>query len=574
MILLIAFAFLAGVVTVLSPCILPLLPIILSSTADASGKKRPLGVVIGFVGSFTFFTLFLTTIVRLSGIPADSLRVLSIVVLTVFGLSLLVPRVQILIEQMFSKLSSLLPNRQKKTGFLGGLVIGLSLGLLWAPCVGPILASVISLAFTGEVNSQAVLITLSYSTGTASPMFLIMQAGSTALQKVPWLTRNSAKIQKFFGVLMIMTAVGIFFNVDRRFQTFILETFPNYGAGLTRFEDNELVKRELENMNEEPMDEKTIGKPMNIVLEDMGKAPELIPGGEWFNSSPITLAELRGKVVLIDFWTYTCINCIRTFPYLRAWHEKYAPEGLVIIGVHTPEFEFEKIPENVQKAIEDYQLKYPIMQDNNYETWRAYKNRYWPAEYLIDKEGRVRYTHFGEGKYDVTEGAIQMLLAETGKSIQQEIANPSYSIDSKTPELYLGYARAQFMQNSEQLLQDRKKIYQAPAEISPNYFAFDGEWQIGLEYAMPSAESTLTLNFEAKKVFLVIKSSQGESGKAKVYLDGEVVRTSAGEDVKDRLVTVDSDRLYELINLASPGRHILKLEFLDSNLELYAFTFG
>lgn len=246
MLLLIGFAFLAGIVTVLSPCILPLLPIILSSTTDSSGKQRPLGVVTGFILSFTFFTLFLSTIVRFSGIHADNLRFFSILVLAIFGASLLVPSFQAKIEVLFSKLAGLAPAGQKKKGFFGGLVIGLSLGLLWTPCVGPILASVISLAITGVVSTQAFFITLAYAVGTALPMLGIMLAGSSALQKVPWLVRNTGRVQKAFGVLMIATAVGIYFNVDRTFQSYILQKFPSYGAELTQFEENDRVKTQLD----------------------------------------------------------------------------------------------------------------------------------------------------------------------------------------------------------------------------------------------------------------------------------------------------------------------------------------
>ena len=343
MIFLILFAFLAGIVTILSPCILPILPIILSSSTDSSGKKKPLGVVVGFVASFTFFTLFLSSIVRMSGISANSLRYVSVFILGIFGISLLVPQVQILIERLFTKLTRFIPSSQNKNGFWGGVLIGLSLGLLWTPCVGPILASVISLAISGTVSFQAMLITLAYSLGTAIPMFMIMQAGSTALQKVPWLVRNTAKIQKAFGVLMILTSVAIFFNLDRRFQTFILKSFPGYGAGLTKFEDNQLVKQELDKVGNQPSDELSLGNSLPSIFDKKGPvAPEITPGGEWFNSQPLKLESLRGKVVLIDFWTYSCINCQRTFPYLRSWWEKYQDQGLVIIGVHSPEFEFEK----------------------------------------------------------------------------------------------------------------------------------------------------------------------------------------------------------------------------------------
>ncbi len=248
MILLIAFAFLAGVITVLSPCILPILPIILTSSIGgvSTGKSRPLGVVIGFILSFTFFTLFLSTIVRLSGISADTLRLVSVLVIGGFGASLLIPQFQVLVEKMFSKMAVFMPSNQRRTGFGGGLLIGFSVGLLWTPCVGPILASVISLAITGTVTFDAFLITLAYALGTAIPMFLIMLGGQNALRRVPWLLANLGHIQKLFGVLMILTAIGIFFNIDRKFQTFVLEKFPQYSVGLTQLEDNEAIRNELD----------------------------------------------------------------------------------------------------------------------------------------------------------------------------------------------------------------------------------------------------------------------------------------------------------------------------------------
>ncbi len=572
MFLLITFAFLAGVVTVLSPCILPLLPIILSSS-DGVGKQKPLGVVIGFVASFTFFTLFLSTIVRLSGIPGESLRFFSIAVLALFGASLLIPQIQALIEVLFSRFANQMPSAKNRSGFLGGFVIGLSLGLLWTPCVGPILASVISLAITGTVTAQAFLITLAYALGTAIPMFMIMLAGSTALQKVPWLLGNSGMIQKAFGVLMILTAIGIFFSVDRRFQTFILTAFPNYGVGLTKFEDITVVKQELEKVNQKPTQSMLSAPTFNTILPQGPVAPELIPGGAWFNSEPLTLAELKGTVVLIDFWTYSCINCQRTLPYLREWYEKYKDEGLVIIGVHAPEFEFEKNPKNVQQANTDFGVMYPVMQDNDFATWRAYDNHYWPAKYLVDKNGTIRYTHFGEGEYDETEQMIQELLRETGSQVSTEhIDNPEYRTYARTPELYLGYARIEYLASPERVIQDQRITFTAPNQLPKNSFAYQGDWSVMPEYAEPSKNAQLLLNFEAKEVFLVARPKNGQTGEMKVLLDNQL--QAFGADNENGSVTVDSDRLYKLIQLPSPGRHELKIEFQDDNLEVYAFTFG
>lgn len=572
MIVLIGFAFLAGVITILSPCILPILPIILSSTVD-TGRLRPFGVVTGFIFSFTFFTLFLSTIVKLSGIPAESLRFVSIFILILFGVSLFIPQAQILTEKLFSKLTQFVPNGQSKHGFFGGFLIGLSIGLLWTPCVGPILASVISLALSGSVTTEAVFITLAYALGTAIPMFIIMQGGSTALQKVPWLLQNSSKIQKAFGVLMVLTAIGIFFNIDRKFQTFVLNTFPQYGSGLIKFEDNQTVINQLDKLNAPAVDESQMGKPMSALEAQKGPvAPEIIPGGEWLNSQPLTLAELKGKVVLIDFWTYSCINCQRTMPYLRNWWSKYQDQGLVIIGVHSPEFEFEKSLANLTKASKDFDLQYPIVQDNDFATWRAYDNRYWPAKYLIDKDGFIRYTHFGEGDYDETEQMIQTLLKESGaKNLSIEISNPDYQIYSNTPELYLGYGRIEYLSSPEKIVKDGLSFYTIPKNIPANHFAFSGQWNLMNEYANPQTGAALELNFDSKEVFLVMRSKQDQA-KVKVYLDGK--QQFLGADVKDGIVTVSSDTLYKLINLETPGKHRLKLEFMDSNAELYAFTFG
>lgn len=575
MILLIAFAFLAGIITVLSPCILPILPIILTSSIGGvkTGKSRPVGVVVGFILSFTFFTLFLSTIVRLSGIPAETLRFVSVLVIAGFGVSLLVPAFQVFVERIFSKLAGFMPSGKSRTGFGGGLLIGFSVGLLWTPCVGPILASVISLAITGKVTFDAFLITLAYSLGTAIPMFLIMLGGQNALRRVPWLLHNSGHIQKAFGVLMILTAVGIFFNIDRKFQTFVLDTFPQYGTGLTKFEDNDIIRNALDKNAGNEMKKEDMGKPMFDLLEPKGvKAPEIVPGGAWFNSEPLTLNQLKGKVVVIDFWTYSCINCQRTLPYLRDWNEKYKDKGLVIIGVHAPEFEFEKSEKNVSQAIIDFELTYPIVQDNDFATWRAYSNRYWPAKYFIDKEGYIRYTHFGEGAYDESEKVIQELLKEAGATnVSNDINNPAYQISSKTPEIYLGYGRIDHFVSPENINKNTLDTYTKPSNLGNNEMAYEGSWNVMEEYANPQKDAKLHLNFDAQEVFLVMRT-KGAPAKVKIYIDGEL--NHFGADNVDGVVTVEKDTLYKLIKLPTPGKHNLRLEFEDGNTEVYAFTFG
>lgn len=569
MIILILFAFLGGIITILSPCILPILPIVLSGSITG-GKRRPMGVVTGFILSFTFFTLFLSAIVRATGLSADALRMLAVVIIAFFGISLLVPALQKATEKLFSRLTSLAPKQNTQDGYLSGVLVGMSLGLLWTPCVGPILASIITLAATSSVGLNAVIITLSYAIGTAIPLLAITMGERTLLTKHPWLLKNTGTIQKAFGVLMLLTALAIFNSWDRKFQTYILETFPSYGTGLTMLEDNAIVRNQLDTLKG--------GAPMltGLLSENFGNAPEFIAGGQWFNSPALSMRELRGKVVLVDFWTYTCINCIRTLPYLTSWHEKYKDKGLVIVGVHTPEFEFEKNPDNVKKALTDFGITYPVMQDNDYATWQAYANRYWPAKYMTDKNGKIRYTHFGEGDYDETEKMIQALLEETGIAVDDQVANPTYQVQSRTPETYLGYERMAGLVSPERVNPNKATTFTAPADIKNNSFALGGTWTIRSERAMPTKGATLIYHFDAAEVFLVMRpATMGAAGGIKVYLDNVPVPDMyKGEDVQNANVKINSDRLYKLIKLPAPGRHILKLEVLDADIELYAFTFG
>jgi len=556
MLLLILFAFLGGIVTVLSPCVLPILPIILGSTTG--GKKKPFGIVLGFILSFTFFTLFLSTIVNLTGISAQFLRYFSILVIFFFGISLLFSQTQIFLEKLFSKFSQLIPkNSSQKNGLWGGILIGFSLGLLWTPCVGPILASVISLSLIGKVTFQAFIITFFYSLGTAIPMFAIIYGGQNLLNNNRWLLTNSAKIQKAFGIIMILTAISIYFNFDRKIQTFVLNTFPKYGTSLTSFEDNNFVNKALDNLNTKSPEKS------DTDLNKYPLAPEIIPGGEWINSNPILISALQNKVILVDFWTYSCINCIRTLPYLKAWWEKYEKNGLVIIGVHTPEFEFEKNINNLQKAVLDFDLKYPIVQDNNYSTWRAYNNRYWPAKYLIDKNGRVRYTHFGEGKYDETEKEILKLLNEISdqEKISEEINNPNYNNFSQTPETYLGYSRSFYYQNISSFIPDSINNFN-DKNPQKNSYSLKGDFLVTEEFINPQKSSTLYFNFYAKNVFLVLNSDTSAS--VSIYLD----------DVFVKNIEVTENKLYEIVNLDLPKEHVLRLEFNDNNAKAFAFTFG
>ena len=407
MLILFFFAFLAGIVTILSPCILPVLPIVLSGSLSG-GKKRPLGIILGFILSFTLFTLFFTTIVRATGIPANILRIIAGIILLFFGTSLLVPSFQQFIEKLFIKLSILTPKNTHRSGFWGGFLIGLTIGVVWTPCVGPILASVIALAATSQVTFTIFLITLIYSLGTAIPMLLVMYGSWNLLNKAPWLTKNTPAIQKIFGVLMIIFALLILTNLDQQIEGYLAAT--PYGADLTHIENNRTVTKQLSALKQQSSNMPI--NTANLFNADV-PAPEFVGISHWLNTNhPISIKQLKGKVVLVDFWTYTCINCIRTLPHITSWYDKYHNQGFVVIGVHTPEFAFEHETANVQNAIKQYHIHYPVAQDNNYATWNNYNNQYWPAEYLIDASGTIRRIHFGEGGYTQMESAIQILLKQ------------------------------------------------------------------------------------------------------------------------------------------------------------------
>lgn len=581
MLLLLLFAFLAGIVTVLSPCILPVLPIVLSTSVGSvqHGYSRAVGVIVGFVGSFTVFTLFLSAALRICGAPASSLRWVALVLIAIFGVSLLLPRFQAWLEGLFSRLSSKVPNLSSHQGFFGGILIGFSLGLLWTPCVGPILASVIALSLSGEITLASVFITAAYATGTAIPMFFVLIGGRALLQRVPWLLSHTQQIQRAFGVVMIVTAIGLFFQVDRTFQTWVLETFPRYGQGLTKFEGTPSVLRALDQLNGRDVEEETlIMNESHMSLPPSSRiAPELVVGGDWINSEPLSLASLRGKVVLVDFWTYSCINCQRTLPYLKQWHDLYRDQGLVVIGVHAPEFAFEQDADNVRKAVTDFGITYPVMQDNDFATWRAYKNQYWPAKYLIDAEGHIRYTHFGEGDYDKTDEAIRSLLEEAGASasamIPGEQMMDSFMNMSKTAETYFGYKRLGAYASPELIHTDAVRMYSLPALLKQNQFAFFGEWNVMAEYAVPSKGAHLVYSYSAQDVYLVAGVQDSERPvRVRITIDGE--HAPETEDVGlDGVMTISSDRLYH-IGHTNPGAHTIDLEFLEGGSEVYTFTFG
>jgi cytochrome c biogenesis protein CcdA/thiol-disulfide isomerase/thioredoxin len=587
MLVLLAFAFVSGVITILSPCILPVLPIVLSGSVGG-GRAKPLGVIAGFLLSFTFFTLALSAIVQALGIAPDAMRYVAVALILLFGLVMLLPGLNRLFEAGTARIASLGRGSARSkgavgaAGFWGGLPVGLSLGLVWTPCVGPIMASVISLALTKRIDGGSVLITLAYSLGTAIPMFAIMIGGRALLKKVPALQRHAAGIQRGFGALMIVLGIFIGLGFDRRIEAAILTAFPSYGSGLTALEQIAPVEKALEARaisggDRAPHESgRFAGAPDGVAddgkLGDYGAAPAFIAGGKWLNApaSGLSLADLRGKVVLVDFWTYSCVNCVRTLPYLRAWYDAYKEKGLVIVGVHSPEFEFEKVGANVSTAMRDLGVTWPVVQDNDYAEWNAYGNKYWPAHYFIDAKGRVRYFHFGEGGYESSERVIQALLKEAGVATSGLVTKADLSLEAQTPETYLGYERGQGLQSSAPPEADKAMDYKPGKNPGNGEWSLEGRWTISGQYIMPESQGKLSLGFHAKSVYLVVQS-EGSGGSISVRMDGAPVPDTP--DVKGGTSRPTKSRLYQLVKLPAGGEHLLEL-VVSGNLKLFAFTFG
>lgn len=553
MIILFVFAFLSGLATILAPCIWPLLPIIFSATT-AGGKGKPLGITVGIVLSFSIVTLVLSYVVKIIPFDPDILRFGAAFVITILGFVLIIPRLAAQFEAAVSRWVGRIGQRftrQTGQGWWSGFVTGLACGVIWAPCAGPILATIATLAATRAVSWEVTLLTLFYAAGVGVPLFVLTVAGQKLFQKSKFMNRYVGRIQQVFGVIMIVTAVMIVTNYDKTLQVKLLDAFPNYTTWLVDLESTPVVQDELDALR---------GVTEEAAVATTGyAAPDIVGITNWLNSEPVTLAAVRGKVVLIDFWTYTCINCIRTLPHVQGWYEQYQDDGLVVIGVHSPEFEFEKDTANVQAAIEQYGLTYPVAQDNDFATWKNYNNRYWPAKYLIDAQGNIRYTHFGEGEYEKTETAIRQLLAEAGATVTADMVDlpdetPQYST---TPETYLGLGRIDRFASPEPM-QYGVGEYTFPTSLPLHSVAFSGAWDVESQYSEANVGAQLHLHFNAADVFLVIKPAGASDT---IIVNGETI-------------VLDTERLYQVYGSDSVVDDELTITFNDPSTQVFAFTFG
>lgn len=580
------FAFVSGLVTIFAPCIWPILPIILAGSATG-GHRKPLGITLGVIISFGFLTLSLSYIIKIIPFDPNLLRYIAAFIIAFLGLVLIVPKLSGILEGWVSRLTGKLQMGNTGSGFGSGFLIGIALGVIWAPCAGPIFATIAALAATQKVNTDVILVTVFYVIGIGIPLFIFATLGRFLFTKTRMLNKYTGIIQKIFGVIMIVTAFLIVTNYDKTISARLLNFFPSYSNGLTALESVDSVRQGLNTLSGNTSNS---SPSSNGLFNTNYPAPNFVGITKWLQTSdgkPLTIEDLKGKVVLVDFWTYTCINCIRTLPYVTSWYDKYKDKGFVVVGVHTPEFAFEKNTKNVEDAINQYGIHYPVAQDNDYATWNNYNNQYWPAEYLIDANGSVRRTHFGEGEYDQMEMAIQKLLEEAGKSAKMPLSTVKDQTSTQriSQETYLGSSRMQYLYPNGGTMNGTQN-FTLEENIPINTFSFGGTWDISDEYATAGRGARILYNFYADKVFLVMNGGRGDAGNTlgvRVLLDGtDLTSKNAGSDVKFEKgndatyshVDVDQDRLYNLVDLhGNPGKHTLEIIF-GPRIKAFAFTFG
>ncbi|HEX4033001.1 MAG TPA: cytochrome c biogenesis protein CcdA [Solirubrobacteraceae bacterium] len=567
MLLLMFFAVVVGAGTAVSPCVLPVLPAVLSASGSG-GRRRPLGIVLGLTTTFAVTIVGLANVISGIGLGDNVLRDIATAVLAVFGVALLVPQLGAIVERPLAAFSRLGP-RTRGDGFGSGLLVGAALGFVYTPCAGPILAAVITVS---AASGRAVAVGLAYAAGTGLMLLALALGGRRILERLRRSGRTIA-IQRTLGVVLVATAIVLATMLDVKLDEWIAEHIPN--VNITAFVDNShAVSTRLNDVRTKKPRFVPLAQNANLpgveqpMLYDYAKAPNFVGTERWFNTPggrPLTIAGLHGHVVLIDFWTYTCINCIRTLPYLEAWDRRYRSKGLTIVGVEAPEFPFERDAGNVLNAIHQFGIHYPVVQDNNLDTWDVWGNEAWPTDYLIDATGEVRYVAIGEGDYSTTEDAIRELLAQAGARNLGGAADARGVIVPSmlaTPETYLGTARASGWQPGTP--KSGSHIYTLPAgSLFLNSFAYSGTWKIASQQALALANAQIHAEVQAKNVYIVLSPPARGTGHVAVTVDGKATKT----------ISVTQQRLYTVASFASDSRHLIGLKF-SAGTSGYSFTFG
>ncbi|MBV8785808.1 MAG: cytochrome c biogenesis protein DipZ [Mycobacterium sp.] len=574
--------YVGGLLTGVSPCIIPVLPVIFFAGAQSAGNDsaaqqvsgggvdvavepkrrnaiRPYLVICGLVLSFTLVTLAGSALLSLLHLPQDVIRWIALVALIAIGLGLIFPSVQHLLERPFARIP------QRALGVRGGdFGLGLTLGVLYVPCAGPVLAAIVVAGATAPLGLRTIVLTSAFALGTALPLLIFALAGRGVAHRVGAFQRRQRRIRIAAGIVMILLALALVFNLSAILQRAV----PDYTSRLQdRLATDHGIREKLNLggiVNEQNAQLSNCGNGVPG-LEKCGAAPDLKGIVGWLNTPgdrPLRLESLRGKVVLIDFWAYSCINCQRAIQHVVSWHNAYKDDGFEVIGVHTPEYAFEKVPGNVAKGATELGIDYPIALDNGYSTWTNYRNRYWPAEYLIDADGQVRHINFGEGDYNVTEHLIRQLMmsAHPGLTLPPPVdASSSTAEEQTTPETYFGVGKVVNYGGDGQY-DEGTATFDYPRTLAPDHFALRGPWSLDYQGATAeSNQSSIKLNYHASNVYIVV----GGTGSLSVTRDGRSVTVPiSGPPTSRQLVSGDHSRSGTLEVHPTQG------------VQVYSFTYG
>jgi cytochrome c biogenesis protein CcdA/thiol-disulfide isomerase/thioredoxin len=571
---LLLLAYFGGVLTILSPCILPVLPFVFARS-DQPFRKSGLPLLAGMCITFALVAC-LATVGGGWAVRANQFgRIAALVLFGVFGLTLLfsslAERLSRPLVQLGNRLSR---NSDSGASVLNSFLLGIGTGLLWAPCAGPILGLILTGAALQGASAHTAILLLSYAAGAATSLAIALLAGGRLFAAMKRGLGVEEWIRRILGVAVLAAVAAVAFGLDRGVLTRL--SLASTGG---------LEQRLLDRFH-------PANQPKRIVLNQTidvsdSAQPDLLGATAWINSPPLTLASLRGKVVLVDFWTYSCINCLRTLPYIKAWNEKYKDSGLVIIGVHTPEFPFEKDESNVRKAVKDLGILYPVPMDNDYNIWRSFNNEYWPADYFIDATGNVRFHHFGEGAYEESEQWIRTLLKEANHApvpdTMTKVAGSGTEAapdadDVQSPETYIGYARAENFASPGGLNQDDPQAYKTPDGLKLNQWALNGNWKDEDQVAASvAADAGISFRFHARDLHLVLgPPADGKPIRFRVTIDGHAPGADHGLDTDaEGYGNVTGDRLYQLVRQRGNIQdRTFRIEFLAPGVRAYSFTFG
>ena len=564
MVELVVVGIVAGFLAGISPCILPVLPVVLVAGASPpasagtpgriprAGLARSLAVIGGLVLSFSIIVLAGSEILSLLHLPQDALRDAGIVLLAVVGLGYLIPPLGTLIERPFARLGT-----RRPSGKAGGFVLGLAVGVVYVPCAGPVLAAIAVVGATHRVGLTAVFLTVAFAVGTAVPLLAVAAAGGQLTSRIGAIRRRAPQIRQAGGAVLIVFAVLIATDVLAGLQRDI----PGYTTAL---QGSAKIRKQLNSLTGVPHTTLTSCNSDATTLVNCGPAPNFKGITAWLNTpggKPLSLSALRGKVVLVDFWTYSCINCQRSLPHVEAWYKEYAKDGFVVVGVHTPEFAFEHVVSNVRAQAAALGVRYPVAVDDSYATWTAYSNQYWPADYLIDAQGNVRSVHFGEGDYSTTGKLIRRLLQAARPSLS--VPTPA-GVPDKTPagemspETYLGYDELQYLDPPD-ITRDAPAVYHFPASLPLGALGLAGTWTDHAQEATAGNGAELELGFLAQDVYLVL----GGTGTLNVSVNGHT----------QTIHVSGIPRLYTLYQAASVTSGTLLLH-ASPGVQAYDFTFG